>query len=365
MLAFPFQFLSVNLFARCRYILLVLLLVSLLFSCKTAVEKSKVKLKPPTIEIFKVLQDSISIRALDYNNNKYWFAGSNGKYGYSNMNDSVSVFQIEIENNLEFRSIAVTQNFTYLLTAGNPGLIYKISHKDDDIQLVYTETGQEVFYDSMKFWNDNEGIAMGDPQNNCFSILKTTNAGKTWTKLKCGNMPEALEGEAAFAASNSNLKIVGDRVWFVTGGLHSRVFYSKDGGLSWTAYKTPITSGKQMTGIYAIDFYDRNLGVIIGGDWNNKNINKDNIALTENAGKTWQLLSNGSAPGYCSDIIFIPQTDGKELLAVGSPGIWWSGNQGQSWSKLSDEGFYTVKMINSTEGYLAGSKKLSRFKMNR
>jgi photosystem II stability/assembly factor-like uncharacterized protein len=344
----------------------MLLLVSLLFSCKTAVEKPKVKPKPPTIEIAKVLQDSISIRALDYKNNKYWFAGSNGKYGYiNNKNDSVSVFQIEIKNNLELRSLAVTQNFTYLLTAGYPALIYKISHKDDNIQLIYTETGEDVFYNSMKFWNNDEGIAMGDPQNACFSILKTTDAGKTWTKLNCENMPAVKEGEAAFAASNSNLAIQNDNVWLVSGGSHARIFHSKNRGENWEVYNTPIISGKQMTGIYAVDFYDANLGVIIGGDWNKKDSKQKNKAITLDGGKTWELLSDEFGPGYCSDILCITETNGQEFLAVGSPGIWWTGSQGKSWSKLSDEGFYTVSMINSTEGYLAGNHKLSKFKINR
>jgi photosystem II stability/assembly factor-like uncharacterized protein len=335
-------------------------------SCKSEVDKTKLESSTPTIEIFEVLEDTISIRAMDYHDTKIWYAGSHGKYGSLNiMTDSISEFQIEIENNLEFRSLAITKNFTYILTAGNPALIYKISHKTDSIQLVYTENGEGVFYDSMKFWNDNEGIAMGDPQHGCFSIIKTSDAGKTWQKTKCNQMPTAYEGEAAFAASNSNLSIRGNNVWFVTGGQNSRIFHSKDKGINWKAYNTPIISGEQMTGIYATDFFNEELGVIIGGDWNNKSLKEKNKAITHDGGQTWQLISEGSGPGYCSDIIFIPKTDGQELLAVGSPGIWWSKNEGKSWTKLSNKGFYTVSMINSNDGYLAGNKKLSRFKLSR
>lgn len=335
------------------------------FSCKSDLKKQNDKADPPKIEISTVLEDSISIRALDYKNEKYWFAGSNGQYGYINsLNDSVTLFQIEIENNLEFRSIAVTSNYTYILTAGNPALLYKISQENDSTNLVYTERGDSVLFDSMKFWNDDEGIAMGDPQNGCFSIIKTYDAGKSWQKVECENMPKALDGEAAFAASNSNLNMVKNQVWFVTGGKHPRIFHSKDKSLSWKAYDTPITSGGQMTGIYATDFYDKDLGVIIGGDWNNKDVNTKNKALTFDSGKTWQLISEASGPGYCSDVIFIPETQGQELLAVGTPGLWWSGNQGKNWTKLSNEGFYTVNMINATDGYLAGKHKISKFSLN-
>ncbi len=345
---------------------LAVVLISTILACKSEVKKPESTSDSLSIEISRILEDSISIRAIDFKNKKYWFAGSNGKYGHINdLTDSVTMHQIEIKNNLEFRSLATTENYTYILTAGNPALIYKIPHKNGVPQLVYSEKGESVFYDSMKFWNDNEGIALGDPQNTCFSIIKTIDGGETWEKLKCEAMPEALPGEAAFAASNSNLKIYKNYVWFVTGGKHSRVFHSENKGQNWKVYNTPIISGQQMTGIYAIDFYDENLGTIIGGDWNNKNFKKNNIAITTDGGIKWQLLSNETGPGYCSDIIFVPETKGQELLAVGSPGIWWSGNQGKNWKKLSDEGFYTVEMISSNEGVLAGHHKVSRFKIKR
>nr|WP_152565653.1 hypothetical protein [Nonlabens ulvanivorans] len=140
-------------------------------------------------------------------------------------------------------------------------------------------------------------------------------------KLQCTELPDFVPGEAAFAASNSNIKILGDQVWLVTGGAMARVIYSDNRGSNWQIFNTPIIAGGEMTGIYAVDFYDKDLGVIIGGDWNKKEDNKYNKAITRNGGKSWNLLSNDAGPGYCSDIIFIPDTNGQELLAVGSPGI--------------------------------------------
>ena len=74
-------------------------------------------------------------------------------------------------------------------------------------------------------------------------------------------------------------------------------------------------------------------------------------------------MADGSGPGYCSDIAFIPNTNGLELLAVGSPGIWWSGNQGVDWIELSGTGFYTVSFADATHGMLAGNNTLTSFEL--
>ena len=39
------------------------------------------------------------------------------------------------------------------------------------MQLVYKEQNEKVFYDAMAFWNDEEGMAIGDPVENCMSII--------------------------------------------------------------------------------------------------------------------------------------------------------------------------------------------------
>jgi len=319
-----------------------------------------------TIEINEIMSDSISIRALDYGNGAYWYSGSKGKYGKINA-ESGEVLKLQLPPGealtMEFRSLAVTEHYTYLLSAGSPALVYKITNATNKVKLVYSELGEKVFYDSMKFWDDQEGIAFGDPSKDCLSIIKTIDGGATWNSSLCEDLPKFIIGEAGFAASNSNISLYKDHVWIVTGGAAARVLHSKDRGITWESYSTPIISGGEMTGIYAVDFYDDKLGVVIGGDWNNKNDNLANKAISYDGGNTWKLLNVDNGPGYCSDIVFIPETKGKELLAVGPQGIWWSGTQGDSWKKLSDQGFYTVKMISHKEGLLAGQNRISSFSL--
>ncbi len=335
----------------------------LLISCKNFEQPQRVI---TTIELNAIEIDSASVRALEKSGDAYWFAGNRGSYGRLSIEDhQIDEGTIVYEGNeqLEFRSIAVTNEFTYILTAGNPALIYKISHTTDSLSLIYKEEGDAVFYDSMKFWNDQEGIAMGDPQGGCFTILLTQNAGESWQKIPCDRLPKMVTGEAAYAASNSNIALQGDHIWIATGGKAARVWHSANRGKTWEIQETPIISGGAMTGIYAIDFYDEKLGFIIGGDWDEKSNSNYNKAITYDGGKTWELIANGSGPGYCSDVAFVPQTNGNELVAVGSPGIWWSGNRGKEWTQLSSTGFYTVAFKNDLEGLVAGSNRMSSFKL--
>lgn len=334
--------------------------------CSACAVKNTTILPVTSITIQSLNEESLAIRALDYTDELYWFAGNKGFYGTVDEIDGVLLKQLPVvAQNLEFRAIATTKSYTYIMSAGSPALLYRITKATGDVQELYRDTNEKAFYDAMKFWNDNEGIIMGDPIDNCFSILKTTDGGKSFKTISCDAFPDFVAGEAAFAASNSNIAIHGNEVWLATGGKRARVFHSYDRGEHWEVVDTPIIAGGAMTGIFAMDFYDNKLGVVIGGNWDDKSDASANKALTKDGGKTWQLLQIGNEPKYCSDIQFIPGSKGKEILAVGSEGIWYSANTGTTWFKLSDAGFYTIVMKDAHTGVLAGKNRISSFKLNR
>ena len=121
---------------------------------------------------------------------------------------------------------------------------------------------------------------MGDPTDNCLSIITTKDGGNTWKKMGCEDLVVVKKGEAAFAASNSNISIFNEHVWIASGGTRARVHHSSDKGASWEVFNTPIIQGKAMTGIYSISFFDEKMGIIFGGDWENKDYNEGNKAIT-------------------------------------------------------------------------------------
>ena len=338
-------------------ITLFFLLIITFISCKqNYVPRATIAVN---IETFNM--DSTSIRALEIiNDSTIIYAGSVGDLGIiSNYGNLKSVKKIVTDTIVpHFRSLAYTKEALYALSVGNPALLYQ--YKNNTIELVYKEENEKVFYDSMKFFDELNGIAIGDPTDSCLSVLITRNGGKSWGKVLCENLPIIHEGEAAFAASNTNIAIVGESAWVATGGTSARVFYTPDMGLTWKVFKTPVIQGKSTTGIYTIAFANKYDGIICGGDYTDKFGNYANKAITKDGGRTWKLVSENTEPHYVSCVQYVPETEGKEVFAVSTNGIFFSNDSGENWKKVNDNGFYTIRIVNKNTAWLAGEHKIAK-----
>ncbi|MGN7810402.1 WD40/YVTN/BNR-like repeat-containing protein [Flavobacterium johnsoniae] len=316
-----------------------------------------------SMTIDTLFNDRISIRAIVIDKNKVWYGGDNSRFGFYDL-DKKEKFEEHIYRDtlkLEFRSIAQTSKDIFLLSVANPALLYSVSKKDHKVKLVYKEVNPKVFYDSMQFWNDKEGIAIGDPTEDTFSVIVTRDGGETWTKLLSDKLPTNAAGEAAFAASNTNIVIKGNDTWLVSGGKKARVFYSPDKAKTWKVVETPIVQGKQMTGIFTADFYDSKQGFIAGGDYDKPNSKINNKAFTKDGGKTWELIGQEMGFGYASCVQYVPGGNGREIICVGSEGIQYSQNGGENWTQLStDSKFFTIRFVNRNTAIAAGYNKVVR-----
>lgn len=338
--------------------ILLLLMVSLgLISCKSN------QIIYTSVKIDTLFTDKISIRPISISDDKVFYAADKNRVGVIDLNkNSRNEYAIEKDNlKLEFRSIAQTSSSIFIANVGNPAFIYKFSKDLQQKELVYEEHNEKVFYDSMQFWNDQEGIAIGDPIENCFCMLITRNGGATWTKVTCSNLPDLAEGEAAFAASNTNIVIKGGKTWIVSGGKKARVFFSSDKGKTWSVNNSPVIQGEAMTGIFTADFYNEKIGFIAGGNYEKPNQNFGNKALTTNGGKTWDLVSENQGFGYASCVQFVPDSKGKQLVSVGANGIYYSSDKGNSWKQFSsDSSLFTIRFINKSTAIAAGKDKMVR-----
>lgn len=343
-----------------KNILFVLVIIAFISCDEKYQSREIVKI---SLEKFNI--DSSSIRAIEIiNDSTIVYGGSRGDLGVLRGSEIIPISSKIMTDTIvpHFRSLAFTKADLFVLSVGNPALLYR--YTENKIELVYKEENLKVFYDSMRFFDELNGIAMGDPIDDCLSVLITRDGGKTWGKIDCEYLPKVEQGEAAFAASNTNITIVGENAWIVTGGKKARVFHTSDMGLTWNVYATPIIQGKETTGIYSVAFYNKKQGIICGGDYLDKFGNSINKAITIDGGKTWKVVAENSAPKYVSCVQYVPKTNGQELFAVSTNGIFFSNNAGENWSKVSDEGFYSIRIFDKNTAWLSGHEVIAKMKIN-
>ncbi|WP_198944494.1 WD40/YVTN/BNR-like repeat-containing protein [Robiginitalea sediminis] len=311
------------------------------------------------VSVHELYRDSVSIRALDLLPGALAMAGSDGFFASMDLatHKLVSRRQEYQGTFPEFRAVAHTASDFFMLSVGSPALLYKTGDQGQ-MELVYREEGEGVFYDAMAFWDDTDGIAVGDAMDGCLSMILTRNGGQDWEKVPCSLLPPALEGEGAFAASNTNIAIVGEHCWVVTS--RARILYSPDRGKSWEVFQTPALAGSPSQGLYSLDFFDADTGFALGGDYTVPAGNTGNKVATSDGGRSWALMADGALPGYKSCVRYVPGSGGRDLVAVGFTGIDYSQDGGSTWKTLSEEGFYTLKFLNDSVAYAAGRERVAR-----
>jgi photosystem II stability/assembly factor-like uncharacterized protein len=289
--------------------------------------------------IIQISHTSEALRGVSATSQKVaWASGAHGTYLRTvDGGRTWAPGQIPEAAQLDFRAVvAFSADEAFLMSAG-PGEQSRIYHTTDGgqhWQLQFTNSNPKGFFDSMAFWNSKHGIVLGDPIPDDkgrlhFEVLETED-GQTWQPLVSAQMPEAVEGEGAFAASNSSLAIVNERrsgarggdsgesvptapdpnIWFGSGGKAARVFHSPDRGKTWEIFPTPVIHGPESAGIFSIAFRDARHGVIAGGDYKHPNGDGPNLAFTEDGGKTW-TLSTLRPQAYFSAVAYDQQVNAE------------------------------------------------------
>ena len=315
------------------------------------------------IEVDTLLTGNINIRALMLDGNFLYYGADKSRLGIYNIATREHKSLQYDKDTVDFRSVAKTRDHVFVLSSGSPAILVRVQKDGRFPTLVHEDKDPKIFYDSMKFWNASEGIAMGDPMHGCLKILTTRDGGMTWRPISCGKLPRTISGEGGFAASNTNIVTKLDQTWIVTGGTTSRVFYSPDRGRTWNVTETPIISGEASTGIYSADFYDNKIGFVTGGNYLKPKDNAANKAITTDGGVTWKLVGNNESFGYASCVQFVPAGEGKQLVTVGPSGLFYSEDSGSSWRQLSDDStLHTIRFKNSHTAYAAGKNKIVRIR---
>lgn len=312
------------------------------------------------IKFQTLLIDDISIRALEIWDGKVWYSGTNSKFGYVSLSDNLDKKQIKTsDKRLQFRTLAQNKTHFYLVNIESPAYFFKVDKKTLLFENFATDSSKTAFYDAIHFVDDRRMYAFSDPDENHNLKLKfMISDTKKDVFIATHHNYKLSEGEAAFAASNTNIASYKNAVWVATGGKKSRILKSTD-GTKFEFIDIPFVQGTSSQGIYSIDFYNENFGIAVGGDYTKQNSNINNIATTEDGGKTWKIQASGKNAGYSTCVKIRPHSKGKDIIAIGDQHISISHDFGKTWKKISDaKGFYTFQWVDKQTIILAGKNKI-------
>jgi photosystem II stability/assembly factor-like uncharacterized protein len=300
--------------------------------------------------------NKVSLRGLSVVSDKIvWVSGNNGTIGKSvDAGKSWEWYKIKGFEQTDFRDIeGFNAKTAIIMGISEPGFILKTTDGGKNWKVVFSDSSKGIFLDAMEFWNEQSGIAIGDPIGGKFFIIRSFDGGDNWQKIPYDKLPSADSGEACFASSGTNIRRL-DRqeACFVSGGLRSRLFI-RDKKID-----LPIIQGAESTGANSIavrDYKKLKNGeylVVVGGDFKNDTSREKNACYTRDGGRTWNFPE--SPPhGYRSCVEYISK---ERLITCGISGVDISEDGGKNWQLISGEGFHVCRKAKKGKTvFLAGA----------
>jgi photosystem II stability/assembly factor-like uncharacterized protein len=214
-----------------------------------------------------------------------------------------------------------------LFNTGATQGIYKTTNSGATWAKQGTAFGASSFADLMHFFNETDGIAVGDPVGGYFEIYFTNNGGTSWTRVPSINIPAPTSGEYGITG---DYDAVGNDIWFGTN--KGRVYHSIDKGMHWTVALTNFGAAETvqpafsdaMNGICFRSYL--NIGI------------ETAIGRTYDGGATWVTV-NVTGPMYARYITYVPGTTSTFVgssAAAGANGISYSTDGGNTWAAITE-----------------------------
>ena len=314
----------------------------------------------PTIKILESGK-RVSIRGLSVVSDQViWASGSGGWVAKSvDGGNTFTWMKVPGYEKNDFRDIeAFDENTAIIMGITEPAVLLKTIDGGKNWKKVFEDTTKGAFWDAMDFTDRNKGVLIGDPINHAFYTALTNDGGNTWHQVSLTSPKETTnlspkEGEAFFASSGTNIKMLGNHPIYVSGGKASRLFFRP-----MDTIPLPIMQGKESTGANSIAVFDLYHGVIVGGDFAKDTISNNNCVLFEipinsffhEPIRFW--VPKTPPHGYRSCVIYLTK---KKLLTCGTSGIDISKDGGMNWELISKESYHVCQKAKKGKAvFLAG-----------
>ncbi len=272
-----------------------------------------------------------------------WVSGSNGTIGKStDGGDTWKWLVVKGFEKRDFRDIEAFNSTTAVIIAiDTPAYILRTVDGGASWKVVYENRTTGMFLDALEFWNEQAGIVIGDPIGGKFFIARTFDGGASWKEVPEQYKPLADSGEALFAASGTNIRILDrDEAVFISGGTQSRAFIRGE------AVSLPFVQGKETAGANSIAVmdYDRLKGgktmIVVGGDFSADSVAQQTCFYSTDRGHTW-AASKKPPRGYRSCVEYLSR---KHAISCGTTGVDYTMDGGKTWRGISNEGFHVCRI---------------------
>lgn len=215
---------------------------------------------------------------------------------------------------------AVNESTAYVIVCqgANKGIYKTINQGDNWIKQSTGFNENSTFPNFIYFFNENDGIAVGDPLfNSRFEIYTTSNGGNQWNLVPDANIPSGIN-EYTFNSSKV-YRARGNNFYFLASS--GKIYKSTNKGLSWTVINIP---SKDIGNLY-FDFKDDNNGIL--SHYTNNTSSKE-LYSTADGGKNWTLINTTN---FYSNIKYIPK-ENAYLSTHYQYGMSYSVDNGQTWT---------------------------------
>ena len=296
------------------------------------------------------IKGKTSLRASAIKGDSIWVSGTKNSVFVSQNRGitwrDISVMPTDNLPDTDFRDIALFNSNTAIVMgvgSGAESRLYKTSDGGTNWSLLYQNSDKEGFFDAIAFWDEQNGLLMGDPVDGYYLVKRTTDGGKTWRRISINNLPLMNENEGAFAASGNTL-IVGKqgKAWLTTGGFSASVYVSTDFGESWSRQAVPLYDVTETSGGYGLALNTNEQVFVVGGNYKDRNSRYANMATF--AQNKWHQVSTGQnglrTAMTCQKATCI--TTGKNASDISfDNGLTWEALSNQNYSE-HNKGFYTL-----------------------
>jgi len=299
-----------------------------------------------------------SLRGLSVvNDQTVWVSGSSGMVARSiDGGLSWTWMQVKGFEKNDFRDIeAFDSNTALIMAIDSPAYILRTTNGGLNWKVVFENHHSGIFLDAMDFDKSGNGIVLGDPLDGRFFEAATSNHGNSWEVLPISDRPLADSGEACFASSGTNIRMIkNNKTVFVSGGTSAHLFKRNNKKI------TPLIQGSTSTGANSIAIKKNKKFILVGGDFENKEATTGNCAITENNGKSWHF-PKVTPQGYRSCIEYLGN---KKWITCGLTGVDISIDDGNSFSNISTTGFNVCRKakIGNTVFMAGGGGRIGKIK---